>query len=540
MAIFDPSGPGADLMNFGFATMAAAGQPGATTLGALGQGGLGMNTAALQRAQTQNTRGEAAGKNLSNAMSLYGLNRQNAFYGMPSVNMPGVQNLMPQQPPSPSQAAPPPNSTGQTWSSTAGSSKQPSFSSAQMSPQNAAKMQELYPDETASSPSSQNVQPTAMGNYSAGAMDVARGLRIPQSADEATQAAALLAYSGTNPERQKRLEDVAEKNLEPQTLREGGQVYYPLGGGSISASKNVAGYNNQNEPIVASYSPSLNITSGQSGLSAAKGKGGRNMGAGLAPAGVATTGGQIRTGFSPEEEETQKNFFGPEATSYNGAIQAKYNLAILQNDTDTLNQNPGFLSTGAGGTARVQFAKSANQVSNQLFGTNLYDPDKIAAGESLFKQTGRLGFDMSKQLGAREPGVITQQAIKLNPNIENTPNGAQLITNVLVEAQQRIQDERAFKTQYYQQNGYHQTDAEQSFDSKFTPELYAKRATSMLKPIIVNTPAAAKQLLAGTKVQAPDGRIKVIPENVGLTPPIYHGAQPPQELPAQPVELDGE
>lgn len=50
---FDPTGPGAGLQNFGFATMAAGGVPGATTIGALGQGGLAMQQGQGQRIANQ-------------------------------------------------------------------------------------------------------------------------------------------------------------------------------------------------------------------------------------------------------------------------------------------------------------------------------------------------------------------------------------------------------------------------------------------------------------------------------------------------------
>lgn len=69
--IFDPNGPGSDLMNFGFASMAAGGQPGATTLGALGEGGMGMNQAALQRAQTQLLSQQGQHTNLENQLVPY-------------------------------------------------------------------------------------------------------------------------------------------------------------------------------------------------------------------------------------------------------------------------------------------------------------------------------------------------------------------------------------------------------------------------------------------------------------------------------------
>ncbi len=505
-----------NLQNFGMASMAAGGVPGATTLGALGQGGMAMNQAANQRTQMQNLQQETIQRKLGNSLALRQLNMGNAMLGMQPITMEGIPDLMPQQPTQPSGV-----SAGQTWSPNPGMTTVKPTTRTEMSTSNANKMVDLYLDS----------QPTPKTNgmygYSQGALEVARGLRPPADLQEATQAASLLSVTGMNPNRQKELEGLVAKNQEPQNLKEGAQVYYPLGGGSIAASKNVNGYNDQNVPVVQSYVPTLTKNGNSLG---GGGIGNRNAGGGSS-----NGGGQIRTGFSPEEKKTQDNFFGPEATAYTGAVNAKGKLYTMQQDLDTLNANPDFLSTGGGGTGRIEFAKSINAATNALFGGDFYNPEKVAAGESLFKVTGNLGFDMSKQLGAREPGVITQQAIKLNPGMDNTPQGAQLIKNTILETQQRTIDERAFKTQYYDKNGYHQNKAELEFDKKYPPELYAQRATSLIKPIKVNTPAAAKQLLAGTKVDTPKG-IKIIPPEVGISPPVYQDIQPPQALP---VELQG-
>lgn len=87
-------------MNFGFGAMAAGAKPGATTFGALGEGGLAAMEAAKQnalaRAQQQLYGQNTVSKQLENALALRGVNMQNTAYGMPAMNMPGVPNLMPQ------------------------------------------------------------------------------------------------------------------------------------------------------------------------------------------------------------------------------------------------------------------------------------------------------------------------------------------------------------------------------------------------------------------------------------------------------------
>ena len=62
-----------NLTNFGFATMAAGQQPGINTLAAIGQGGMGMNQAAAQRAQTQLIQSEAQKNQFTNQMLPYQL-----------------------------------------------------------------------------------------------------------------------------------------------------------------------------------------------------------------------------------------------------------------------------------------------------------------------------------------------------------------------------------------------------------------------------------------------------------------------------------
>lgn len=471
-----------NLTNFGFSTMSAASQPGATTLGAIGQGGMGMNQAAMQRAQTQNIGQEATGKTLNNAMALRQLNLGNAAMGLQPITMKGVPDLLNQ---TPSGAT-----ASQPWSNSAGHS--PS--------------QQTYS------------QPSGGGNSSIldnlgvapSVMEVAMQKRMPATADEAVQAARVAGYLG-NTEWAKQLTTTAMKGAEPYELRPGGVRGNPLGGQTIVNPAHVQDATGVTRP----FAPAP-ITYGE-GAGSGQGVGGRNAGGGL--------GGGIKTGFSPQEKSSQESYFGPETQSYHGAQSAMQNLELMQHSIDALNNEPGFFSTGSAGAGRIAFGKAANTFLTSI-GAEPLDESKIAAGESLFKTSGRLGFNMSKQLGSREPGVITQQAIALNPGMDNTPKGVQLLKNSVQEEQQRIIDEHNFKGTFYAQNGYNQQAAEAAFDARYKPALYAKRATSQLDPIKVNTPAAAKGLLAGTKIMTPKG-LKIIPPQIGITAPVYSAPSQP-------------
>jgi len=485
-----------NLLNFGFSTMAASQQPGISTLAALGKGGEGMNAAAQQRAQTQNISQEGIGKTLQNAMQLRSLNLGNAAMGLQPINMQGVPDLLGQlnqQSQSPSNAT-----AGTPWSTSPGGS---------------------MPTATRTAPSGQSSGNGYSGilgklNVSQDVMDVAMQKRMPRTADEAIQAAKVDTYL-QNPYATN-LTNLAMKGAEPYDLRPGGSHINPLGETTVNPShvQNVSG-------IMQPFAPAP-VTYGNQGANGGNASGG----------GINQNG--IKTGYSIREKSAQDNYFGKETDSYNSAQKNMQNLELMQHSIDTMNQPGSALSTGTWAERKLGFAKAL-----QSAGFNTIDPNEIAAGESLLKTTGRLGFTMSKELGAREPGIITQQAIKLNPGIENSPAGLQLLKNSVQEETQRIIDEHNFKGQFYGQNGYNQPAAESAFDSKYPPQSYAQRATSQLDPIKVNKPGAINSLLVGTKVMTPRGVKIVGAKDGGIAPPAYTAISQPQ-VPQQVPEQDSE
>lgn len=518
-----------NLQNFGFATMAASGQPGISTIAALGQGGLGMNQAAQQRAQTQNLQQEGIKGKLGNALALRSLNLGNTAMGLQPVAMAGVPDLLNQQPSQPSGAT-----AGMSWSQTSGHG----------TPQPTTRT------EPSNSPGSIL---TPQNGMTQGMIDVAMQKRSPQDRDEAVGAARIASFLG-NTEWSKELSSTAMKGLEPWESKPGGVRGDPLAGTTTVNPAHIQNVEGNTvpfapQPIVYGNGkkPKDNRNSGRGvgrmtsippipdGMNYATDDNGNivneSFTSGMSPP-PAPQG--IKTGWSPQEKATQKNYLEKETDSYNGAVKSMQNLELMQHSIDALNQDSSYIKTGSWGEKKLAFAKAL-----QAAGVNAVDPNEIAAGESLLKTTGRLGFDMSKQLGAREPGVITQQAIKLNPGIENTPQGIQLLKNSVQEEAQRVIDEHNFKGQYYNSGkGWNQQKAEAEFDQKYKPELYAKRATSQLDPIQVNNPAGVKGLLAGTRIKTPKG-IKIIPPGIGITPPSYQSVLQPQE-PQNPQEQDAE
>ena len=130
------SDPWQNLMSFGLATMAAGGQPGATTLGALGQGGVAaMNTSrenALAQSQKNYYGAETQAKRLSTQMQLTQMNYMRGLTGQAPIDTNGnvtqpTPAATPQSdvsstaPSAADSAVTPSNSTGMTFQPTAGS-----------------------------------------------------------------------------------------------------------------------------------------------------------------------------------------------------------------------------------------------------------------------------------------------------------------------------------------------------------------------------------------------------------------------------------
>lgn len=177
---FDVTDSGGDsdawrnLMAFGLATMAAGAQPGARTLGAVGQGGLAaMDSArqnALARSQTQLTGADIQSKKLQNMLALRQVNMQNQMFGLPQVSMDGIPGMAS---PIADANTPPVNSGGMPTSPAAGTSPMAGRSNG----------------------------PTPAPQTAAGASSLAEvvmGRRLPSSPEEAAQAAMLATSAGYN------------------------------------------------------------------------------------------------------------------------------------------------------------------------------------------------------------------------------------------------------------------------------------------------------------------------------------------------------
>ena len=99
----------------------------------------------------------------------------------------------------------------------------------------------------------------------------------------------------------------------------------------------------------------------------------------------------------------------------------------------------------------------------------------MGAIETLTKDRFRLGAELSRSIGGKEPGFIVQQSVQANPGAENSALGYKRITAGLRQASAYEQNRTAFNEDYAAKFG-HLNGAEQLFTKLNPPEMYAKRA----------------------------------------------------------------
>jgi hypothetical protein len=192
------------------------------------------------------------------------------------------------------------------------------------------------------------------------------------------------------------------------------------------------------------------------------------------------TPGGVTSSVTPGLLEMQKSAgeaYEDARKKYESAQDVKRQVAIMESNFRELN-SANWSTAGTGAEARLNMGKAANSIFSALGVKDEklpFDPDKIASWESLTKESLRLGFALSRSLGAREAMQVVQSAIKANPGIQNTPLGARMVMNAIRESAQRDADYYRFATQYGTQRG-HLVGADIEFNKVNPPELYGRRA----------------------------------------------------------------
>ena len=195
-----------------------------------------------------------------------------------------------------------------------------------------------------------------------------------------------------------------------------------------------------------------------------------------APNGVEIPGAlnSALSGDIKNQQETAQREIEDQGKRAKAAYDQQYRLREMERQISNLTKDGGFLLPGTNADMRLEVAKAANTFSTMFGGGPIFDPNNVAAGENLAKDSTQLGFATARQLG-HEPGFIVSQSIKANPSMENSPMAFKRIVAGLREAANYEQDRLQFLESY---RGKYQTTAgaDALFRKLNPPEAYARRA----------------------------------------------------------------
>jgi hypothetical protein len=142
----------------------------------------------------------------------------------------------------------------------------------------------------------------------------------------------------------------------------------------------------------------------------------------------------------------------------------------------------GFLSVGTAAPQRQEWAKGVNTFLNAFGAASLFDPNQIAANEELFKDSTRLGFDLSSSFNNTGAQQIVQQSVGATPSIANSKDGYRRITSALTQVAKYEQARTAFYENYAQTHNWSLSGAEEAFVKENPPEKFVKQALVMSVP----------------------------------------------------------
>lgn len=248
-----------------------------------------------------------------------------------------------------------------------------------------------------------------------------------------------------------------------------------------------------------------------------------------APPGTLTA---VPQGLSPTEEASQKeaseDAFGERANrAYQGAVTTIGNMEMVRQNLAQLNSDPNFLSTGPGGQFKQHMAATLNANLENMGLPTMFDPSKVAAGESLEHQARIGGMQaVSALMGAsHEAASVVQSTQAAFPNADNTPLGAKVLTAGIDNAAKYVADRHVFISNWVQQNpGKSLIGADTAFQAQRPAQKYTMRAISMGKPYEVSPEVGlnglSKRFLPGTRVmlKGGDGKVRIVPGDESLAP----------------------
>lgn len=188
--------------------------------------------------------------------------------------------------------------------------------------------------------------------------------------------------------------------------------------------------------------------------------------------------------------EQTKKALDASKQAYDASQTTKVMLGQMQHDLATLPKN-GFLTAGPGFQARADIAGKVNQALRGIGvgDAGLINPEAVASAEELKKLTNRMGFDLAKSMGGREPGFIVQQAVGSVPGGDNSPMGAQRLIAGIQAMAQRQEDYHLFLEEWASKSGGSTTGADAYFNKVSPPSKYVAQA------VVATLPSGAVDML---------------------------------------------
>lgn len=451
-----------NLMQFGLATMAAGGQPGATTLGSIGQGGLAAMQAnrqqqlqrsqiGLQQAQTGYYGSETRQKNIATNLQLQQLNVRRWLNGMPpldangndpsmtggDLSMPGKQNAPPGAAPSGMAYAPSAGTSHQGPSASPVSNIYPapqggpygqpnsqpgdvelmpglplSVSSGRVAPtrQQAAMLERIHSD-SGNAAEAQHYWDLAYKTEPGFQLTPNYGEQyIPNSSADPRYKGAVAGAEGWA----KAPADLyVARNKQMEMRGPGSVIYDPMTHTWVQVPNEVKGVDEAGAPVMHFMPLGLNF-GGQQPQGGVAPQPAQPLPSGMTPGKTLTPNNgappvtppnanpSVVQGLPPArlsaEEGLGKDFADRDKKAYDAANVTLQSLYQMNHDIDRLNQSGGFATPGAGNDFRMSFAKTVNGLQGAFNFKPSFNPTDVGAWEDLTKNTKRMGMQLVNQM----------------------------------------------------------------------------------------------------------------------------------------------
>ena len=195
-------------------------------------------------------------------------------------------------------------------------------------------------------------------------------------------------------------------------------------------------------------------------------------------------GSQLRQQTDPVAREAAQKQTAADVTEANERAQKAYSSRFYSDEMDrnaAALPNSGLLVPGGAFPERLDLAKNWNAAMTGLGLDNFQvDPNAAKAGESLVKDKGRLGAQLTSTLGSREAATVFGSMMSTVPGGDNSRAGYKAVSSSIRALAQRDIDRNAFyqdwSSRYGSTNG-----AEPAFNQLNPAMGYARQAQSLAR-----------------------------------------------------------